>query len=600
MVGPKPRKMFAEAYPELVQFWSPKNIKGPDEVGFESVQEVWWEVPGFEPFRKTVRTVGRSGYAAPMQRPKHSIADEPGLADEFADDNRLPANFVGRSRKDHFNWVCRDCGTKWTAAPYTRWNGMHGCPKCTAEAKAPERAAKQALRDERKRIKDERKALGTLKFRLRKVHTKLKIEKKRRDNAAAAEKRRLQRLHETKSSLADVCPEVAAELVGADPSTISAKSGIKQRWRGYDCGHEWEAVTNDRVRKGSGCPVCAGRLIVPGINDLLTMFPDTAAEWSDRNDEPVNTVSPGSNTKFWWQCRVCGHEWQTQPNYRCFGGYGCPACFKTGRSQSEEDLFNYINDRVGHSEPQRHVTGLLAGQKEVDVFVPELNVAFEFNGLHWHREGFVGREYHRDKVVEARDRGIRLVHVWEDDWECRRRIVEQKIDTVLGVDERRTISAGECVAVEVSHDDAVEFLKRNHLHGAPREFGEVYGLAYGDELVAVLVADRVVGGREITRYAESVNVAGGFARLLAQVEQEVAGEGGGTVTAYSDNSYSDGAVFAAAGFANDGDVAPDYMFAAAHGKRRPKDMYPDEVPEGIFRVYDAGKVRWVKRVSATR
>ena len=67
--------------------------------------------------------------------------------------------------------------------------------------------------------------------------------------------------------------------------------------------------------------------------------------------------------------------------------------------------------------------------------------------------------------------------------------------------------------------------------------------------------------------------------------------------AYSDNSYSDGTTFAAAGFANDGDVEPDYMFASAHGQRRPKDMYQDEVPDGIFRVYDAGKVRWVKQVA---
>ena len=236
MVGPKPKRVFAEEHPELVQFWTSKNDRGPDEVGSKSTYVAWWEVPGFEPFQQRVGWVSGKGYAAPIQRPKHSIADEPGLADEFADDNRFPANFVGRSRKDHFNWICRDCGTKWTAAPFTRWNGMHGCPKCTAEAKAPERAAKQALRDERKRIKDERKALGTLKFRLRKVHTQLKIEQKRRDNAVAAEKRRLQRLQATKSSLAHVRPDIAVELVGVNPATISAKSGIKQRWRGQDCG----------------------------------------------------------------------------------------------------------------------------------------------------------------------------------------------------------------------------------------------------------------------------------------------------------------------------------------------------------------------------
>lgn len=292
-------KTFANAYPDLAQFWSPLNDKSPDEVGPGSRYKAWWEVPGFpEPFQDSVNNVYRKRYVAPIQRPKYAVADEPGLADEFADDNPLPANLVGRSRKDHFNWVCRDCGTTWSAAPFSRWNGKHGCPKCTEKAKEPERAAKAAQRAERQRIKDERKKLRNLKFRLRKVHTQLKIEKKRRDNAEAAERRRIQRLEDTKSSLLHVRPDIAAELVGVDPSTVSAHSGIKRLWRGKDCGHEWEAVVGDRVRKSTGCPVCAGRTIVSGINDMETLFPDLAAEWSSRNEESADTVSPGSNTYF--------------------------------------------------------------------------------------------------------------------------------------------------------------------------------------------------------------------------------------------------------------------------------------------------------------
>lgn len=597
-MGQKPTRTFAGEHPELVQFWSSKNDKRPDEVSWKSAYNAWWDVPGFEPYQQKVFYVSAKGYVGPIQRPKYSIADEPGLADEFAEDNRLPANFVGRSCKDHFNWVCRDCGTKWAAAPFTRWNGRHGCPKCTYEAKAPERAAKQKAREERQRIRDERRKINNLKFRLRKVHTQLKKEKKRRDNAAAAEQRRIQRLQSTKTSLLHVRPDIAAELVGANPATISAKSGIKQRWRGTDCGHEWESAPHDRVGKDAGCPVCAGRLIVPGINDLLTLFPDTAAEWSDRNERDANTVSPGSNKKFWWHCRVCDHEWKTQPNARCFGGYGCPECFKAGRSRSEEDLFNYINERVGHLETRRHVKGLVEGQKEVDVFVPELNVAFEFNGLYWHGEAFVPRTYHRDKVVEARERGAKLIHVWEDDWENRRLVTEWIIDGALGVDARRVVDARDCEYREVARDEAVEFLKCNHLLGAPHEFGRACGLARGDELVAVLsVVDRR-GGTELTRYAESVNVDGGFARLLAHVEREVARAGDGTVIAYSDNSYDDGAVFASAGFTNDGEIEPDYMYAAAHGDRMDKRMFRDGVPDGLFRVYDAGKTRWVKQVPA--
>lgn len=615
----KPAKTFAHTYPDLAQFWSPLNDKRPDEVAPKSRYVAWWEVPGFsETFQDVVYKVARKGYVAPMQRPKHSVADEPELADEFADDNPLPANFVGRSRKDHFKWVCRDCGTTWAAAPFTRWNGLHGCPTCTEKAKEPERAAKAAQRAERQRIKDERKNLRNLKFRLRKVHTQLKIEKKRRDNAEAAERRHIQRLEDTKSSLLHVRPDIAAELVDVDPSTVSAYSGIKQQWRSKDCGHEWQATPHDRVGKKSGCPVCTGRTILPGTNDLLTLFPDLAKEWSQRNEESADTISPGSNTEFWWTCKKCGHEWKAQPNARCYcGNRGCPACFKSGRSRSEEELYNYVAACVGDDNVYRHVRGLAAGNKEVDVFVPYLNVAFEFNGLFWHSEGHVGRTYHRDKVVETREQGIRLVHIWEDDWENRRRIIERMIDVALGVNVREKVGARQCTVAEgVPSAEVREFLIRNHLLGAPRVLGRVWGLRQGDELVAVLVAKRSSTGYTITRYATSKQVRGGFTRLLARLERLLASEGGGTITTFSDNAYSEGGLYELAGFEKNGDVAPDYMYATAHGARRhkfnyrkkkfktnPALQYQEGLTErelaelnGLFRVYDAGKVRWVKQV----
>lgn len=314
---------------------------------------------------------------------------------------------------------------------------------------------------------------------------------------------------------------------------------------------------------------------------------------------------------------VCGHEWKTQPNYRCFQGYGCPECFKSGRSRSEEELYNYVAACVGSDNVYRHVRGLAAGNKEVDVFVPYLNVAFEFNGLFWHGEGFVGRTYHRDKTVEVRENGVRLVHIWEDDWENRRRIIERMIDVALGVDVREKVGARQCtVAAGVPPAEVREFLIRNHLLGAPRVLGQVWGLRQGDELVAVLVAKRSSTGYTITRYATSKQVRGGFTRLLARVERLMASEGGGVITTFSDNTYSAGDLYELAGFDRDGDVAPDYMYATAHGARRhkfnyrkkkfktnPALQYQEGLTErelaelnGLFRVYDAGKVRWTKQV----
>lgn len=254
----------------------------------------------------------------------------------------------------------------------------------------------------------------------------------------------------------------------------------------------------------------------------------------------------------------------------------------------------------------------------MDVFVPSLNVGFEFNGLYWHSEGFVGRTFHRDKVMEARERGIRLIHVWEDDWECHRAIMERFIDSVLGKDERKRVGARECTVSEVSRADATHFLKRNHLLGAPRVMGHAWGLWYGDDLVAVLLAKCCRGGYEITRYASSVNVRGGFTRLLSRLERLIISEGGGVIKTFSDNAHSEGNLYALAGFERDGEVAPDYSYATAHGSRGHKFNYRKskfrtnptlQYKEGLterelaelnklFRVYDAGKFRWVKQVQA--
>lgn len=613
------KKTFASEHPDLVPYWSDKNDVRPDEVGPQSTHVVLWEVPGFDPFEKQVRQVSRKGYAAPIQRPKNAVADEPALADEFADDNRLPASFVGRSDKSHYNWNCRDCGTRWTAAPFTRWKGMSGCPSCAADDKAAERAAIQPLLDEKERIAQERKQLNNLKFRLRKVHTQLKAEQKKRDNAEAAEQRRIERLRTDKSSLGDVRPDIAAELVGVDPFTISAKSGVKQHWKGRECKHEWVATPHDRVGKDSGCPVCSGRVIETGHNDMLTMFPDIAAEWSGRNLLPVESVSPGSNTPGWWECKECKHEWVTQPNYRCFQGYGCPRCFKTkGRSQGETDLADYIASRIGEDRIERRKRGVLGSQRQIDVFVPSMKIGFEYNGLYWHSEGYAGRTYHRDKTEEAREAGIRLIHVWEDDWENKRAVMERFIDSVLGVDTRPKIGARNCEVVDVSRRDADEFLDSNHVQGPPRITGTSIGLTHDGELVAVLLAKRNATGYELTRFATSATVRGGFTRLLSRLEERVRSEGGGVITTFSDNSYSDGDLYARSGFIRDGELAPDYSYAQSHGQRshkfnyrkkrfktNPNLKYEEGLTErelaqlnGLFRVYDAGKVRWVKVVGS--
>ncbi len=125
------------------------------------------------------------------------------------------------------------------------------------------------------------------------------------------------------NDLATLCPEVAAEADGWDPRTVSTGSGKRLRWRCKE-GHTWEAkVTSRTPPQSNSCPVCSGRQLFPGFNDLATLWPQVAQQadgWDPK------TVTAGSSKKLTWRCRE-GHTWNAQVKDRTPPeSNGCPVC----------------------------------------------------------------------------------------------------------------------------------------------------------------------------------------------------------------------------------------------------------------------------------
>lgn len=113
---------------------------------------------------------------------------------------------------------------------------------------------------------------------------------------------------------------------GLNPSTILPGSH-KLVWWQCDKGHEWKTSIKSRCGRNLGCPYCGKHFVTEGVNDLLTLYPDIAAEWhptKNGNDSAIKT-KPGSHKLIWWQCDK-GHEWKAQPNNRVGLGNGCPYC----------------------------------------------------------------------------------------------------------------------------------------------------------------------------------------------------------------------------------------------------------------------------------
>ena len=109
------------------------------------------------------------------------------------------------------------------------------------------------------------------------------------------------------------------------PRMVVAGTNRKVWWI-CEHAHAWQATIASRV-KGCDCPVCAGKVVIAGENDLASRFPHIAVQWDDvQNGElKPDNVTHYSNRRVWWRCER-GHTWKTTVASRTSVGSGCPYC----------------------------------------------------------------------------------------------------------------------------------------------------------------------------------------------------------------------------------------------------------------------------------
>ena len=145
------------------------------------------------------------------------------------------------------------------------------------------------------------------------------------------------------NDLASVFPELAGQWHPSRNGTLRpeqvAPGTHRKVWWRCEKGHEWQASVASRTSGGSGCPVCAGRVVLPGENDLASRFPGIAAQWHPTRNGILtpDQVTPSSNRKVWWQCPR-GHAYQAVVAARTIRDSGCPYCAGRKVLQGFNDL----------------------------------------------------------------------------------------------------------------------------------------------------------------------------------------------------------------------------------------------------------------------
>jgi hypothetical protein len=209
----------------------------------------------------------------------------------------------------------------------------------------------------------------------------------------------------------------------------------------------------------------------------------------------------------------CGHV-QERTLYSLEESDFCPSCSpKESRGQLEiAEFIKGLKVRVEVSDRS------VLAPKELDIWVPDHNLAVEFNGLFWHTEQFLDKKYHSEKTRLCREKGIHLLHVWEDEWRDKRPIVESMIKYRLG-HTAQSAGARKCKLVEIDAKTRKSFFEQFHIDGDVAA-KKAWGLSYKDELVAVMSIRRPFHKKwsnrfEVARFAVALgwSVPGALSRL---------------------------------------------------------------------------------------
>lgn len=367
---------------------------------------------------------------------------------------------------------------------------------------------------------------------------------------------------------------------------------------------EFLQLAQDHI-KGVGCSKCAVEIYDhPSFINVATRVHGSRYDYSQ-------AIYNKALSKVIICCKDHGPFTQTPSSH--INGQGCPRCANVGPSDAQVEIANFMRQFTDVMEE----APIGESRKRVDVFLPEYSLAIEYHGLIWHSTRFKSdprEDYKKHRQLEAL--GVRTIHIYEDEWELRRGVVERTLMSAVGALPR--IYARSTELVEISTSEADEFYELNHLQGrclaevayALKEAGEVvacmsFGVARSDRRNT----DKTVW--ELERYAATKTVVGGASKLLKAFLRSGRAK---TVVSYSDTRAFSGAMYQALGFELVSESAPDYKYVNGSykvGRIHKSKFQRKNLPEmlsvfdpnlseaencrnnGWYQIFDCGKKKWV-------
>ena len=284
-----------------------------------------------------------------------------------------------------------------------------------------------------------------------------------------------------------------------------------------------------------------------------------------------------------------------------------------GDSDAQIELYEFIKEN--YSDEIILNDRKILNRKELDIYLPELKLAFEYNGLWCHNELYRHNNYHRLKTDLCEEKGIQLIHIWEDDWLYKQDIIKSMILNKLNKNLNK-IYARKCEIKEIIDNKIIsEFLINNHIQGLVGSKIKL-GLYYDNELVSLMTFGNKRKNMnstsesniyEMLRFCNKLNttVIGGASKIFQFFIKNYNPK---EVITYANRFYSNGELYKQLGFDFIHKTEPNYYYIVKglrkyrfnfrhdvlvkEGYDKNKTEHEIMLERKIYRIYDSGNLKF--------
>lgn len=233
----------------------------------------------------------------------------------------------------------------------------------------------------------------------------------------------------------------------------------------------------------------------------------------------------------------------------------------------EYELRKYVDNNCSSAEKEikeiflqlnAKIRNILPNKQELDCYSEKDKLAVEYNGSYWHsvnentNKKAKPQDYHDNKTRMCQELGIRLIHIWDFEWNTRQEQCIKLISNALNLNKEK-VYARNCIIGYPTSLEYEKFMEKEHIQGSSKASIKI-GLYYDNKLVMCCGIRNESNQYNLVRMASSINVIGGASRLAKHFPTDK------SMVTFCDTGKFTGTVYPKMGFKKVGEVPPRYVW----------------------------------------